>query len=100
MKLLEAITSIKAAIDASAAEKSDLWKSTVLKAGLVSQGDKSTTGIDETYVATFGKAELQVRHTSRDTSKTFQPGPDRTGITLTLIHGGTTLDSYTNGYEE
>ncbi|NEJ94345.1 hypothetical protein [Rhizobium ruizarguesonis] len=100
MKLLDAITTIKAGIDTSAEAQDDLaWKAAVEKAGLVSQGDKGTTGLDETYSATFGPLELRVRHTWRDTSKTFQIGPDRTKLTLDLVHGGTSVDSYSNGYE-
>lgn len=100
MKLLEAIITIKAAIDVSAAAKTDnAWRDAVTKAGLVSEGDKGTTGLDETYVATFGTVELRVRHTWRDTSKTFSPGPDRTRVALELRQGGKAIDTFTNGYE-
>lgn len=100
MKLFEAIETIKTAIDASSSAKTDTaWKSAVDKAGLVSQGDKGLTGIDEDYVAAFGGLELRVKHTWRDTSKTFSPGPDRTVVKLDLVLNGKAVDSYSNGYE-
>ncbi|MGV1793562.1 hypothetical protein [Rhizobium sp. A37_96] len=100
MEIIEAIVSIKAAIDTSVAAKTDsAWKSAVSAAGLVSQGDKGVTSLDESYIATFGPLQLRVNHTWRDTSKSFQLGPDRTKVTLDLIHNANVLDRYTNGYE-
>ncbi|MBY3474071.1 hypothetical protein HFN78_24615 [Rhizobium laguerreae] len=103
MKLLEAITSIKNAIDASAAAKSDsAWQAAVSAAGLVLEdgGRHGGLSIDEDYVATFGPLEVRVKHTMRDTSKAFAVGPDRTRVRLDLIHDGKVLDCYTNGYED
>lgn len=101
MTLIEAISSIKAAIDASASNQTDHhWKSAVSAAGLISQGDVGNTGIDESYQAAFGQYELKVRHTWKDTSRTFQIGPDRTRVELSLVYSGKVVDSYTNGYQE
>lgn len=101
MKLLEAITSIKNAIDASAEAKSDsAWQAAVSAAGLVVEdgGRHGGLSIDEDYVAAFGPLQVRVKHTMRDTSKSYSPGPDRTRVKLDLIHDGKVLDSYTNGY--
>jgi len=103
MKLLEAITSIKNAIDVSAEARSDsAWQAAVGAAGLVlgHGGRHGGLSIDEDYVGKFGPFEVRVKHTMRDTSKSFSPGPDRTRVTLDLIHDGKVLDSYTNGYED
>ena len=102
MKLLEAITSIKSAIDTSAEAKSDsAWKAAINAAGLVVQGDEKTgLYIDEEFVGSFGTFNVRVKHTCRDTSKTFSIGPDRTRVTLELIQDGKVVDSYTNGYED
>jgi hypothetical protein len=100
MKIIDAITTIRSAIDACAETQDDHgWQSAVAAAGLQSQGDKGKAGIDEDYVGTFGPLELRVNYTWRDTSKAFQLGPDRTRVKLELRQNGTTLDSYTNGYE-
>lgn len=101
MKVIEAIASIRAAIDVSAEAKNNhAWRSAVTTAGLKSQGDTGTMGIDEDYVENFGPLEVRVKHTMRDTSKPFSIGPDRTRITLSVSLNGAKLDSYTNGYED
>lgn len=101
MKIIEAITTIRNAIEASAfSESNGAWQSAVAAAGLQSQGDKGDMGIDEDFVGIFGGLELRVKHTWRDTSKTHQPGPDRTRVKLEVRQNGVTLDSYTNGYEK
>lgn len=101
MKIIEAITTIRTAIDTSAEAKSDgAWRSAVTAAGLQSQGDKGSSGIDEDFLGTFGPLELRVNYRWYDTSKTFQPGPDRTRVILEVRHAGKVIDSYTNGYED
>ena len=101
VKIIEAIATIRIAIDESATAESDsAWQSAVRAAGLTSQGDEGNVGIDEDYVGTFGPLELRVKYTWRDTSKTFSLGPDRTRVRLEICHGNTVLDSHTNGYQK
>jgi hypothetical protein len=99
--LIDAIRNIRTAIESSAATGSDAsWLAAVKAAGLQSQGDNGTTGIDENYEKAFGPVTLRVKHTWRDTSKTFAPGPDRTRVRLDVIVDGAVIDSYTDGYEQ
>jgi hypothetical protein len=37
---------------------------------------------------------------SWDTSRTFQMGPDRNKMTIDLVRGGRTLQSYTDFYDD
>jgi hypothetical protein len=101
MKLIEAISTIRAAIDRSSEAKEDgAWARAVEDAGLKSQGNKGALHIDEDYLGDFGPLQLRVNWTCRDTSRTFSPGPDRTRLTLQVLHQGAVLDSYVNGYED
>ncbi|SRR5258708_1624753 len=101
MKIIEAITTIKAAMEKSAAERTDsAWQEAMTSVGLKSQGNKAQIGIDEDYVGIFSGLEVRLNHTWRDTSKAFAPGPDRTRLLLELRQGGSVLDSYKTGHED
>ena len=101
MKIIEAITTLKNAIDLSVSKKSDApWQIAAQNAGLASSGDNGTIGIDEDYVGTIGHFEIRIKHTCRDTSKPFSLGPDRTRIRLEILHNGKEIDNYTAGYED
>ncbi|WP_417264232.1 hypothetical protein [Celeribacter sp.] len=100
MMLIEAICTIKDAIDRSSAEADDgPWLSAIGKAGLVAQGNTRQGAIDEAYTAHFGDIELRFRHYWRDTSRTFSPGPDRTTMTLTVLSQNKAIDSYSKSYD-
>lgn len=101
MGIIEAIAMIRAAIEQSSQQQDDaVWESAVAAAGLAPQGDKGQAGVDQEFLGTFGSLNLRVRHTCRDTSRTFSLGPDRTRVRLELRQGDVVLDSYTGGYEK
>ena len=92
MELISAIRNISSAIDRSVESKTDgVWKEALAAAGLVSKGDTGQISIDKGFEREFGPATLRFQHKWWDTSKTFSPGPDRTRLTLTLLHGDQVL---------
>ncbi|TBB57024.1 hypothetical protein ELH42_37750 [Rhizobium ruizarguesonis] len=100
MELILAIRDIASAIDQSVEAKSDInWKAAVTLAGMVSKGDTGQTSIDERFERAFGLATLRFQHRWWDTSKTFSPGPDRTRLILTLLHGDGVLSEYNGTYD-
>ncbi|RUM26642.1 hypothetical protein EFQ99_00045 [Rhizobium vallis] len=100
MEPIKVIRKIAEAIDKSVEETSDVpWKNAVEAGGLISMGDTGTIGIDECFQRSFGPLLLQFQYKWWDTTKTFSPGPDRTRLTLTLLHGSQEISKYSGTYD-
>ncbi|WP_205522764.1 hypothetical protein [Myxococcus eversor] len=95
------LTNLKLAMDESAETKSDApWAVAARNAGLRMQPDTGDSEInDTTFSGNFGTLVVTLNHRWRDTSRTFQPGPDRITLRLEVRQGNSLLDSYTTGYD-
>ncbi|WP_410480373.1 hypothetical protein [Pseudomonas sp. DCA-1] len=99
----ELFSTLKAAMTQAVAETSFAIVTSAAEEAAMSGGrkDPSVTALGFSYEytdATGGIVTLVVK--SWDTSRTFQMLPDRNKMTIELVRGGKTLQSYTDSYDD
>lgn len=94
---------LRQAIDRSVAEESFAIVRTAAEAGGMAGGEKDGNAMSLQYQYVYtdaSQAQVTLAIKSWDTSSPFQIKPDHNKMTVELIRGGRTEQSYTDSYED